>query len=322
MEARKVYTAAVLAAAAIAAAWLTYRTVFHRGTTALSHEAFVTANTAARIVFCPGHVQGYVSRLAPEVLRIVPAVPRLSSVAPRSKRLDWLHYLPVEFTFLVSQDAAGQLDFVLFSRENPEGPDFLDVINDSDFFAATYPVQWAQPRAAREGNDALRAAGVVYLPDAVAERSMQLWPDYRSARVDAASGAHFLEIVTDNRNGILYELHGAIAAMRGDAGVTALEPLLEVWPAVASLQFTADLAGDNAIGMSAVLVCQPGSGASGLSRISERLMAAGDAIAGVLRSDPGLDFVHEVQTSGQRIEAHMTLSGFEPMLRAALSRGI
>lgn len=320
VQLRRVYSVAVLAAAAVVAGWLTWRSVFYRDTTTLSHEAFVTANTAARIVFCPGHVQDYVSRLAPEVLRIVPAVPRLSSLAPRAKRLDWVHYLPIEFTFLVSQEAAGRLDIVLFAKENTEGPDFLDVLNDSDFFAATYPVSWLQSHATREGSDALRAAGTIYLPEAVAAHGMELWPDYHPTRAGAASGAHFLEIVADNRNGVLYELHGAVAATRADEGVAALDPLLEVWPAVESFQFTADLAGDNAIRMSARITCNDNTEASDLERVRERLMAAGDALAEVLRSGPGFAFEYELQTLDERMEARMTLSGFEPLLRSALSR--
>jgi len=322
VQLRKAYTVGVVVLAAMVAGWLTYRSVFHRGTTALNHEAFVTPNTAARIVCCPERVQSYVSRLAPEVLRVIPAMPRLSSVAPRSQRLDWVHYLPVEFTFLVHQNTVGLLDVLLFAKENPDGPNFAGVLNDSDFFKAAYPVIWQPPRAVRGAAGAMTAEGFVRIADHVASGAMAHWPDYHPVSAVAATGAHLLEISADNRNGVLYELHGAISGSHMSAGMTALDPLIEVWPGVASLRFTADLASDDAIRMSLVLDCRDTSTTADIDRLAGLLAMAGDALARALRSEIGLEFVYTIEAGPARITAKMALSGFEPLLRKALARGI
>jgi hypothetical protein len=311
-------TAGIVAAAALAAVVLTWLAL-RPAPTSLAHNAHLTPNTAMRAVFCPARVQPYVSRLAPGVLKAVPGIPRLSSAQPRTGRLDWIHYLPHEMTFLFSQDQPDDVTLTLFVRENIDGPDFARIVNDSPFFHYLFPLRWTPPRLRADGAG-LAARGAQPLPDSVRTAAGDIWPAFQPPATRAPSGTHLLEITADNCNGVLLEVHGAIdRAHPASSGVGALAPLLDAWPGVERLHVTADLVGDDRLDMRLEFILRPDLAPDRRHTVESLIEDAAAAMSGHLRAAHGFLLEWTVSAGGRQLECACRLTGFEGPLRAALN---
>lgn len=316
IDLRRAAVFSVTLAFALTAGWFAYQH-FLRGPAAnLGHEAAASPNTAIRVVFCGAQVQDYVSGLAPEVLRVIPAMPRLNSLAPRARRMDWLHHLPLEFAFLFSQDIPGRLDTLLYIREDSEGPNFPEVINDSEFFYVTRPITWDSSRVRRVEGNALLAQGGIPIRDGDADAAERFWPAFTPPVPLPLSGTHFFEVSADNRSGALYELHTAVLSAHPNMHVLAFDALIDAWAGVEELRLTADLAGDNLIEFDATVATARGATAASLEQPLQDALAA---FADALRVEPGLTLEWNLSPTPGEMQIEATLSGFDPLLRRALS---
>lgn len=314
---RKYLPLALVVPGALLGLWLAWR-AFLGNVTELRHEAFITPNSSIRLVLCGAPVQGYVSDLAPQVLKLVPGLPRLSSMAPPTQRLDWLHYLPIEFTFIIDQSAYEQLDVTLFVRENEEGPDFAEVLNDSAFLYGARPVSWESGRIRRTGEGPLVATGEMPLSGATQEAVDEWWPAYAPAALGMVSGAHFLELAADNRNGALFAVHNTLSEYSAEPVIRALDPLLDVWRLVEELHFTGDLDGDNRFVLQMSVICG-NTEADAAGVFNNALSAAVDAMNGAIPESWATTVTASVEISGNRLETRLTWTGFEPRLRDIFS---
>lgn len=316
IDARRTAVFCVTLALALTAGWFTYQHVFKSRSAFMGHDTAASPNTAIRVVFCGLMVQDYVSGLAPEVLRVIPAMPRLNSLAPRPRRMDWLHHLPLEFAFLFSQDLPGRLNAQLYIREDKEGPNFAEVINDSEFFYATRPITWDSSRVHRNEEDALLAQGTISIREEDAADAERFWPTFTPPVSLPLSGEHFFEASADNRSGAIFEWHSAVAGAHPNMHIAAFDALLDAWPGVEELRLTADLAGDNLIEIETVLALVPGGGAVSLEKALQVALAA---FADALRIEPGLTLEWRLSPTPGELTIDASLSGFDPLLRRALS---
>lgn len=317
-KSRKI-TAGIVVAAAVAAAVLTWLAL-RPAPTPLAHAAHLTPNTAMRVVFCPARAQTYVSKLAPGVLKAVPGIPRLSSAQPRTGRLDWIHYLPHEMAFLFSQDQPEAVTLALFVRENQEGPDFAPIVNDSPFFAYLHPLRWTPPRLRADGAAGLIAQGALPLPGAVRTAAERVWPAFQTPATHAPTGNHLLEITADNRNGVLYEVHGAIdGAHPASNGMAALSPLLDAWPAVERLHAAAGLTGEDLVEMNLEFTLRAGLPPEARHTVESLVEDAAAAMADHLRAAHGFLFEWTVTPVDGAVACACRLSRFEEPLRRALN---
>lgn len=319
IEPKHVILAGIIAAAALLAGGLTWYAL--RGEhVVMRHETYVNEATVIRAVWCPPRVQHYVSRFVPAAFELVPAVPRLSSAQARTGRLDWLHHLPLEFTFLFAQTSPLAHEVTLFAQANPDGPAFAPIINDSGFFYFLNAIQWTPPRLSNGPAGYLVAHGPMPVPQHTQDAVGPIWPGFQPPDTPTPSGDHFFEFVADNSNGALAELHGALdTAHSYAAGLAALQALYELWPHTSRLHFIADLAGDDHIQMRAsVFLMSPRDPGQAMAPRAA-LEAAGEAMAAHLQSVHGFSLEQAVRESGDMLSADYHLRGFQPLLERAFN---
>lgn len=294
-----------------------YYYFFLRPRTGVTHEAFLVPDTAVRAVMKPVLVQDYVSSLAPAGTRFVKGVPKFSSLQQFSFRTEWIHKMPFEFTFLLDQRSPDFLGVILYVQEHPAAEAFDDLVNDSGFFRALYPVQWESSRMLRQGENHLLAMATLPIPPVTRDGVSRSFPDYMSFDPPEVTGSHFAEIAINNQNGALMELQGALPGLVGVLNNPALEAQIsDFWPKVAGVYFTADLEEPNRVSMILdVTLTDPGAA----NEATALLDAAAAAVADYLNSRFGFSFGGTARPDGaDGISGTYLLSGFETRLRNAL----
>ncbi|MFP4499472.1 MAG: hypothetical protein ACLFTT_00600 [Candidatus Hydrogenedentota bacterium] len=304
-------TGVLLALAAVAAAVLTWLALRPEAVP-LAHAPYVSHRTAMKAVFCPAHVQGYVSRQAPGFLKAVPGIPKLSSTQPISGRVDWVHYLPLELTLLFEARTPGRLDVAFLIQEHEDGPSYARLLNNSPFFRYLRPIRFEGALRPQREN-VLLAGGSVSVVD---------YPGGSPAptrRLDKATGTHFFELLVDNADGTADEFHAALAAAHPQArGVQAFDALHDFWPAVDRLRFTADLVADDRFEMHIEAGWRPETEAGVRAQALDALDAAGVAVAAHLANAHGFRLTHTIEPAADGVTGAGALTGFESLLRRAL----
>lgn len=281
----------------------------------VSHDHLLTPGTAVRAVFAPARVQRYVSRLAPDATRFIKSVPRLTTMQGGPIRVDWIHALPYEFSFLVAQDRPDGLGVVCFINEQPES-DFEGVVNRSGLLRELRPVQWQGARFTRDAEGGLVAQGQLAIPPEIQRDVALWWPDYRPFSPPPIEGRHLIECSGDNSNGALMQLHGALAR-RGALwpGYAFHDPLMQAWSGVQRVWFSADLAADDELRFRISVHC---TGAAEAGRILQLVEEGAGILSDALFSERRFQLTGGAVVKGNVIEGEYTLTGFEPALRRAL----
>lgn len=294
-----------------------YYYFFIRPRTGVTHEAFLVPDTAVRAVLKPVLVQDYVSSLAPTATRFVKGVPKFSSLQQFSFRTEWIHKMPFEFTFLLDQRSPDFLGVILYVQEHPAAEAFDDLVNDSGFFRALYPIQWESSRMLRQGENHLLAMATLPIPSAARDGVSRSFPDYVPFDPPEVTGSHFAEIAINNQNGALMELQGALPGLVGVLNNPALETKSNAfWPKVAGVYFTADLEEPNRVSMTLeVTLTDPGA----VNETATLLDEAAAGVADYLSSRFGFSFGGTARPDGADvISGTYLLTGFETRLRSAL----
>lgn len=294
-----------------------YYYFFLRPRTGVTHEAFLVPDTAVRAVLKPVLVQDYVSSLAPAGTRFVKGVPKFTSLQQFSFRTEWIHKMPFEFTFLMDQRSPDFLGVILYVQEHPAAEAFDDLVNDSGFFRALYPIQWESSRMLRQGENHLLAMATLPVPETTRDAVSRSFPDYVPFDPPEVTGAHFAEIAINNQNGALMELQGALYRLVGVLNNPDLEARLnEIWPQVAGVYFTADLEEPNRLSMTLeVTLTDPGAANDAAALLDQ---AAG-GVTDYLGARFGFSFAGAARPDGPDIvSGTYLLSGFENRLRSAL----
>lgn len=283
----------------------------------LSHEPFLVPDTAVRVVIKPPQVQSYISSLAPAATRFVKGVPKFTSLQQFSFRTEWVHKMPFEFSLLLDQRSPDYLGVLLFVQENPASESFADLLNDSRFFHALHPIRWEQPRMMRRGTGQLTASGTLPIPAAARDAVSARFPDFIPLDPPQVSGRHFVEIAVNNRNGSLMELQGALSRLAGILNNRELEDsMLRLWAGVESAHLSADLEGDDRVGLHMEIVCQETRTAT---IAAEAIQEIADAINMYLNARFGFLLQGTAYPEEEaKVSGNFTLTGFEERLRNAL----
>lgn len=281
----------------------------------VSHEHLLTPATTVRAVWAPARVQRYISRLAPDATRFIKSVPRLTTMQGGPIRVDWIHALPYEFTFLVAQDRPEDLGVICFISEQPES-DFEGVVNSSGLLRELRPVLWQSQRFTRDARGGLIAEGRLAVPPETQREAASWWPNYRPFPIPPIEGRHLLECSGDNSTGALMQLHGALAR-RGALwpGMSFHDPLMQTWTGVQRVWFCADLVKDDELHFRLVVHC---TGTGEADAILLLLDQAAAVLSDALFSRHRFQFTGGAAVKGSVIEGEYTLSGFEGALRRAL----
>ena len=294
-----------------------YYWFFVRPMYGVSHEPYMAGDTAVRAVAKPVLVQSYVSSLAHTGTRFVRGVPKVTSLQQFTFRTEWVHKMPFEFTFLFDQRSPDYLGVSLYVQEHPASESFADLVNDSGFFPALYPIRWERPRMTRQGTNQLLATGTLPVPQPTRDAVSAHFPDYYPLDAPPVRGDHFVEVAVNNQNGALMEMHGAFSRLTGLLSDPALERQLKMlWPAVEAARVTADLAGPDHLAIHVLVECIDAAGANAALATLDR---AENAIGAYLASRYGFGFDGAARLEGGGAVAGVyTFTGFEARLRGAL----
>jgi hypothetical protein len=281
------------------------------------HDAYLLPETSVRLVFQPSRVQDYVSSLAPQVTKFIDTVPRFSSMQGRAFRVDWIHKLPHEITFLYSRLQRGSLEVLLYVNEIPEADSFSSEVNDSGALDRIQGVNWNAPRLAAEGLTQRVARGSMFVPPYVDERLAAAFPVPGSANPPVIEGNHFFEFAADNADGGLLEWQGAMRAHWGDWGGSALHQELEaLWPSVASVRLAGDLDATNRLLFTLEIELNTPDAAGPAEAAAYSFVAGFDTWFSGLAGASAR--VLEVESAGTRVRAAFEAEGFEARIRRAL----
>ncbi len=295
----------------------TYYYFFIRPRQGISHEAFLVQDTAVRLVIKPALVQSYVSSLAPVGTRFVKGIPRVTSLQQFSFRTEWVHKMPFEFTFLLDQRSPDFLGVLLFVQEHPASESFADLVDDSGFFHALHPIRWEHTRMMLRDTGQLTASGTLPIPAGTRDAVSASFPNYVPFDPPPVTGRHFVEIAVNNQNGALMELQGALAGLVDVLNDPDLEEEMnQLWSAVESVHFTADLEEDDRVAMNVELVCSDTQTAATAADI---LRKTADAAGAYLNNRFGFLIQGTSHPTEDAIAAGAyALTGFENRLRQAL----
>jgi len=315
MNGRHLATLAFTLVVALIAGVVTYLYI-HSERGRVSHEAYMPPETALRGITRPSKVQRYISKLAPAATRYVSGVPRLSSMQGSPLRVDWIHALPYEFTFLAAESASGALAVTLFVNPHPDSENFTGIVNRSRFFRALGLIGWTPAKLSERETGAFTASGLLELPRHVEETMLAAWPQYAPVSPPAATIDHFIEVAANNANGAIMAAHGALAQHYGAfVGAAFHDELGALWPLVRGGRLTADLEGSDALRFRVELDCIPGEDAAAVRHLAN---AAGH-LAAYLDERRGYQ-LREVENgaSDAGVVAEYLFTGFEHDLRRLL----
>lgn len=315
-KARLVATAIVVLAVLIAGVgtWLALY-VFHPGR--VSHAEYLPPNNAIRIALQPFRVQSRVSDLVPTATRFIKQVPKFTSMQGRPFRIDWIHHLPYEFTFLLQQDTPDALGVRLYVNEKPDMKSFVSELNNSGFFGAVRGVVWNPPRLHAEGQTSWMTDGSMPLPTHTQEYVRQVFGNAGIPDAVDYTGEHFFEMTGVNNAGAFLEFHGSTLRNWGAMGGDDLhDALSNVWPHIARAHITGDWIDTDRMDFKLELVLSPSGDAATVMAAHDLFLSRLDA---GLQAWQGMNLTGSAKQQNSRLlVGNYTLRGFEAALQRAL----
>lgn len=220
--------------------WVIYQPGRHK------HTHLVNERTKMRLTFQPAIIQDYITSLAPGITRFVSNVPKFTSMQARAFRVDWIHALPYEITFLAGQDSPTQVPLTVYVNPIPDNDSFVGEVNGWGALGRIPVIKWEGGRLMPAGEQQHTAKGAVPVGVNVASE-IESWP-LGAGSLAPFKGAHFIDFAVDNSNGILLALH---AAFRNHlftwTSAETEEELHLLWPQIARAHVLGDLTRDDEI---------------------------------------------------------------------------
>ena len=286
--------------------WIIYQPGRHK------HTALINESTKLRLSFHPAIIQDYVTSLAPGITRFVGAVPKFSSMQARAFRVDWIHALPYEITFLVEQRDNAALPLIVYVNPIPDNDSFVGEVNGWGALGRMPVIKWQSGRLTAAGEQQYTAKGEIPIGEAILPL-LSAWPLGRSG-LAPYSGGQFIEFAADNGGGILLALHSAFRdSLFAWTSAETEERLYALWPQIASVAVTGALTRDDEITFRLAI--------SGTSQVNQQ--SAGDTIAAALdelgyylSEREGLSLLNDGRWVGPgTYEATSQFTGFEAKIR-------
>lgn len=281
------------------------------------HEEFLPRDNAIRIVLQPYRVQREVSGLVPDATRFIKAIPKVMSTQGRPFRIDWIHNLPYEFSFLIQQNDLDHLGVRLYVNEKPDMNSFVGEVNNSGFFNAVRGVVWNPPRLRGETQTAYIADGRAAIPTGTQQIVQTLFGGTRIPDPVDYTGNHFFEMTGSNNAGAFGEFQGVVIRNWGSLGGDDLHTFLrETWHDVLRVRITGDWTGPDRMDFDLSLVVTPNGDPGRVEEAHDFML---DRLVSGLQSWQGLNFSGSAEWQNSRtLVGRYTLTNFEPALQRAL----
>jgi len=279
-----------------------------------THEHLQTEQTRLRLAFQPYLEQGYISSLAPGATRFINTVPRFSSLQARAFRVDWIHALPYEITFLADRGDLDTVPMQVFVNPIPDNDSFVGEVNAWGALDRIPVVRWKGSKLNPVAERQYTAGGTVPVPgDAAA-----LLRDWRgqTEALPAFDKTHAMELFADNGDGVLLALHRAFRNDLWDwASPESNEALVQAWPQIATLEVLGDLTRDDEFTLNITIVGTPQANPVPLADLVATLATEFDQF---LSEELGMRFEGAGNwADGVRFAGTYRLSGFEARIRRA-----
>lgn len=205
-----------------------------------NHTRLLTPETRCRVSLHPAMAQDYISSLAPNVTKYISVIPRFTSLQARAIRVDWIHALPYEITFLAEPKSTESVGITLYVNTIPDKGSFVSEVNASQALRELRPIQWSAPALVAGGEQQFTASGAAAVPGD-ASSLLEAWPK-SAGSLARYRGAHLIEVDADNSTGILLALHRAFRNSFFDwATPETNAALVALWPQVDKLELNADV---------------------------------------------------------------------------------
>nr|AUN37013.1 hypothetical protein [uncultured bacterium] len=205
-----------------------------------THKTLQTEQTKFRLSLQPEMIQSYISSLAPGITHFINVVPKVSSLQSRAFRVDWVHALPYEITFLGDIAAPDKLNMTLYVNTIPDNGSFVGEVNASGALRELQPIRWNGPQLNAVAEQQFTAKGTVSLLPELAQ-VLEVWPK-SAGTLPTFNGGHLVEFEAENGSGVLLALHQAFqdtawkwASEDTNAGLVA------IWRGVQKVEVLGDL---------------------------------------------------------------------------------
>lgn len=214
--------------------WVIYQPGRH------GHAQLVNERTRLRLSFQPSRIQDYISSLAPGITKFISVVPKFTSMQARAFRVDWVHALPYEITFLAEQDGPASVPLTVYVNPIPDNDSFVGEVNAWGALGRMPAIRWQGGRLVSVGEQQYLAKGAIPVADAAVSR-LESWPLGQVSQFPE-EGGRFVEFAVDNSGGILLALHAAFRNSLFEwASAETDEALEALWPQIARAQVLGDL---------------------------------------------------------------------------------
>ena len=284
---------------------------------AANHDQYVQDTTTVRMVLQPSRVQGYVSDLAPQATKLVDAIPKFTSTQNRAYRIDWIHKLPHEITFLFSRVSRDRLEVLLYVNELPEADSFSREVNNSGFWGRARGIYWDNPRLTAQGLSERLARGGMFVPEYADEMISATLTNPQRSIPPPIDGRHLFEFAADNREGGLMEWQAAMRDAWGDwLGRDFQDELAAALGGVVYLQVTGDLRTDDELEFNVHIELRDPAMSAPVGTTLGNFI---DEMDTFLASAIGARAIPTtIDTIGDTVAGGFTVTGFEPRVRRAL----
>lgn len=218
--------------------WVIYQPGRH------THKRLLTDSTTFRLTLQPNIAQDYITSLAPGVTRFIGAVPKFTSMQARAFRVDWIHALPYEISFLLDQADAASPGMTVYVNPIPDNDSFVGEVNGWGALNEIQGVRWAGAKLVPDGEQQYIAKGALAVPGDAAQL-LQAWQESPGS-LYPFDGGRLIDLAADNGKGVLLALHRAFRQSLWDwAAPETNEALVALWPQVARVQVHGDLTRDD-----------------------------------------------------------------------------
>lgn len=278
-----------------------------------THEHLVSPQTRLRLSFQPAIIQDYLSSLAPGVTRFVSVVPKFTSMQARAFRIDWIHALPYEITFLADAPAAGPTPLTLYVNPIPDNNSFVGEVNAWGALRRMPVIQWQSGQLSPAGPQQHTAKGDLPLPPTAAA-TIAAWPQGPGG-LAPFSRRHFLDLAADNHDGILLALHAAFRDTLWAWTTAETDAALEqLWPSIARAELTADLTRNDELTLNLSIELRPGTD---LLATAELITTAATELGQALADDEALTLTGQVAITNNTLTGTYRLTGFQARIQRA-----
>lgn len=180
--------------------WLLYLPGRH------THAPLLREHTTARLSLQPYLIQDYITSLAPGITRFVGTVPKFTSMQARAFKVDWIHALPYEITFLAEQEVNDSVGVTAYVNPIPDNDSFVGEVNAWGALGRIPVVRWQSGRLMPMGEQQFSAKGAIgFAPGTAAARrpGLEALSTYRAE--------HLIECTLLNDAGLYVLLQDAFA---------------------------------------------------------------------------------------------------------------